>query len=414
MTRADIPTKGRNRLTERLLAQGVKPDDMSTWPENVWRGDINNFCYKREWIYTPTYESPCGLLIHSFGQFWGECQAGGEFHCDENDNPLFRCPKPGAPCPHRLKLPPGINCQFHRTDRIWQEDGSYEQALNVRNTAERALWEDDLKRYEGFDGMCINVHTEDMPDGSVRRAYRYDVSKCISMRCENTVCVCRRGARRNTQKVNIFYDLYIERRYMIGVLPQTDRQLIKGLGLFDKPVARTDAEIALKMWRQDPDGAMIPAAFQKLNVTRSRKELHREEYFARHHRCWDGKTEYEITVEIRDIRIEKSDKKDLIKDLEDVAAGIQVTHDSDRIRAAVTDKAERRKSAKIEKAAKQYARGKENGRISSMTFAMLGVKDEDKDEVRARAEAIVEKNAKARQIEASRGEQLSLFDMDGE
>ena len=58
MTRVTVPTPGTNKLTERLLKQGVKLDDVSTWPEGVWRGDGSNFCYSREWRFTPTWESP--------------------------------------------------------------------------------------------------------------------------------------------------------------------------------------------------------------------------------------------------------------------------------------------------------------------------------------------------------------------
>lgn len=94
----NIPVTEVNRLTERLLAQGVSLDDWATWPENVWRCDPNNFAYKRELQFMPTWESPCGLLVRGYGDFWGETWAGGEFHCAENDNPLFGCPRPGVPC----------------------------------------------------------------------------------------------------------------------------------------------------------------------------------------------------------------------------------------------------------------------------------------------------------------------------
>ena len=71
MTRMEVPVGGVNKLTERLLAQGVKLDDPSTWPENVWAADQHNIAYRCDWKFTPTWESPCGLLIHSHGDGWG-------------------------------------------------------------------------------------------------------------------------------------------------------------------------------------------------------------------------------------------------------------------------------------------------------------------------------------------------------
>ena len=118
----DVPVPEVNRLTARLLEGGVALDDPATWPEDVWRCDPNNFAYKRELRFMPTWESPCGLLIRSHGDFWGQTWVGGEFHCAENDNPLFGCPMPGVPCSHSLPYPAGMNCQFHRTERGWTED----------------------------------------------------------------------------------------------------------------------------------------------------------------------------------------------------------------------------------------------------------------------------------------------------
>lgn len=78
MMKTTVPTPGTNKLTERLLAQGVKLDDPSTWPEGVWACEVNNFGYSREWRFTPTWESPCGLLIHNHGDMWGETWVGGD------------------------------------------------------------------------------------------------------------------------------------------------------------------------------------------------------------------------------------------------------------------------------------------------------------------------------------------------
>ena len=194
MTRLEVPSPGLNALTKRLLKQGVKREDTSTWPDNVWMGDMNNFEYRREWKYTPTWESPCGLLIHDHGDCWGDTWVNGEFHCAENDNPLFGCPTPGKPCPHRLKLPAGINCQFHRTDREWREEDSVERLQRIRRERFRELWEESFQKYPGWKGTCACMTEAEREDGSVFYRLKYDPENCISGRCPSTQCVCRLGA----------------------------------------------------------------------------------------------------------------------------------------------------------------------------------------------------------------------------
>ena len=410
MMRMTVPTPGTNELTKRLIAQGVRVDDMSTWPEGVWLGDGDNFCYSREWKFVPTWESPCGLLLRTHGDMWGETWANGEFKCAENDNPLFRCPVPGKPCEHRLKLPAGINCQFHRTDREWNEAESVEALRRKRDASARRLWEEDYRQYAGWDGVCGNITIEDMQDGSVRRIAQYNVEQCIRVRCQSKQCPCRDGADRDTAKANIFYDLYVERRYTEGFIPMVDNSLTKGLRVFDWAVARTDAEIALKMWEHDPDAPGVPSALRrKLNAyTRADSK---ETFFVRHHRYWDGHTDVEMIVEIRNVRVAKNEVRDMMQDLRDVQAGIAVEHDSDNQKAAKAKKTQRRREGKVKKLAQMYANSMERGMRLGM--AMLGVKDEETMvAVRKEAARIAEKRNKAREMQATKAAQMTIDDLE--
>lgn len=414
MTRTTVPTPGTNKLTQRLLAQGVKLEDHHTWPEGVWACEINNFGYSREYRFTPTWESPCGLLIHEHGDMWGETWAEGEFKCAENDNPLFGCPKPGVPCPHRKKLPAGINCQFHRTDREWNEADSVERLRRLRLQAEREILEADWKRYPGFTGFCPNVRTVDMPDGSVKRLAKYRVENCISGRCPSTQCACRLGAARDISPANIFYDLYTERTYTEGLLTHTEKEVLKGLKVFERPVARTDAEIALKFWMHDPDSVHVPFIMRrKLDIVESCDS--KERFFVRHHQYWNGHTGVVMKQEIRNIRIARNEQRDMLRDLQDVRDGIRVEHQSDHDRAAKAQKTERRQAAKVRKMAKVYANEEAEGRTAHSITGMLmqGEKPEFQRAVKDEARRILDKRQKKAEKEAAKAAQVTLFDIMG-
>lgn len=406
MMAREVPTPGVNKLTQRLLAQGVDPQNPATWPENVWRGDGVNFLYKREYRFTPTFESPCGLLIRSFGQGWGDIWADGEFKCCENDNPLFRCPTPGKPCPHRRKGPQGINCQFHRTAREWSAEHSVEEIEKANAEDMRGQWLDEITKYPGWSGVCQCLRRVDGPDGKARYLKQYDVDKCIVMGCQSDQCVCRQGAKRDLRKANIYYDVLVERHYTVGMVEQTDRVIRKGIKALSKPIAMTDAEILLKVWQHDPRHHMA-ARLWPINPLH---ELGRhEEFFIRIYGRFEEKENLRVRTEIRNVHISRNEQKDLLADLQMAQEGIAVEHDSDRQAAKAAAKRENRLNSKLDKTAKQYAAERSRGQNGSL--AMMGIKDEDeKAEIRRRADKIMEKQARAARIKAEKDGQLSLFD----
>lgn len=406
MMRTTMPTPGTNELTRRLLAQGVRLDDHRTWPENVWACQQNAFAFSREWRFCPTWESPCGLLIHDWGDFWGDTWIEGEFKCAENFNPLFECPRPGTPCPHRKRLPKGINCQFHETSREWTEEASAEKLYKLRAAEDRALWESDIQRCPGWAGVCPNIRNQELPDGSFKRTYRYDVANCISFGCTSTQCICRLGAERDLTKVNIFYDLYTEREIVEGFTRYTDRSLLKGLRVFEKPIARTDAEIAYRIWQHDPDSPIMPRRLaDKLNASDNMD--HKEAFFIAHHGQYNGRVIERITTEVRDIRIARHEQRDMLADLQAVQDGIAVQHDSDLKKAAEAAKTARRRDAKVKKAAKQLADAKRPNSMASMLLRQQ--KQEFQDAVRAEAERIRMNREQEERKKEQAGQQLSLF-----
>lgn len=412
----DVPVPEVNRLTKRLLESGVSLDDPATWPGDVWRCDPANFAYKREWQFTPTWESPCGLLIRSHGNFWGEVWVGGEFHCAENDNPLFECPRPGVPCDHRLPYPAGMNCQFHRTDRVWTESGSCERLIRDRLAREQQWREVQMREHPGFSGYCINLRKNELPDGMFRYEKNYWLERCISSGCKNTCCPCVGWRERDVSRANIFYDLYIERRFTEGLAPYSEKNIIKGLKVFDKAVAMHDAELALKIWRRDPGARTLPSQMlRRLDVAVNLENNigSKEVYFVRTH----GKLherECRVHAEIRNIRVARQEGRDLMQDLQDVRDGIAVQHASDMQKAAKAQKNERYQAGKIKRTAQRLAREMmESG--AALEDTHIGTQLERRNAefsaaVEAEAMRIIEKAKEKERQESDKAAQISIFD----
>ncbi len=422
------PTQGTNELTELLISKGADPEDMNTWPGDVISVDRKHFVYlaegrKRAWLQ---WESPCGLLAQGTpGQWWGELQIDGVFHCAENFNPLFACPWPGKKCPYKKKLPPGINCEFHWSEKQYDPKLDIANIEREKDTALHVLYEKDLQDHPGYEMRCMNAKEVLMPDGKWGFRFRWDLHECIKY-CRNTCCPARGWKERNTEPVNIFFDVYVERgyedEYLGMVYPRIEKSVKKGMKVFDNPVARTDAEFALKIWERNPGSHILPLAMDRLNpiagLGERQRDAEREAYFVEHHGVYNGKR-YTIYAELRNIRIAKFEQRDIMQDLEDVRNGIEVIHPSDQTKRAKKDKAERRKQAEIDKRAKQYASGNKGSRsiilhpyISNANDSknVQKKKDDMLDAIKERAKQIEKKQRLKEEREQAKAGQTSMFD----
>ena len=73
-------------------------------------------------------------------------------------------------------------------------------------------------------------------------------------------------------------------------------------------------------------------------------EDRRQEYFSKMHRHYDDLYDYfEFHYEVENIRIARSEQRDLLQDLRDAAEGIEVVHNIDQLKA----KAEKKRSARV-------------------------------------------------------------------
>lgn len=286
-----------------------------------------------------TWETPCGLLIQGSSDVGrgfnnGDCWFQNVWYCPENDNPLLRCPYQRRGCEHIPQGFPLIMCPCHQTDRPYDYGHSVEK-IETENAKEAH------KQYMEITGgaycACV-VGNNGYEDGWYE--VKYDVAQCIQVQCKNPVCVIRKQPR-DLKKVNIFYDVrrtWITRR---GFLEEKKVEVTKGMKVFDHAVARTDAEIWLKIKEHE---ASPLNNYTVIEHPKKTMEDRRQEYFSKMHRHYDDLYDYfEFHYEVENIRIARSEQRDLLQDLRDAAEGIEVVHNIDQLKA----KAEKKRAAKV-------------------------------------------------------------------
>ena len=229
-------------------------------------------------------------------------------------------------------------CPCRQTEREYDYRQSVEKAEAERRQKQKAN-----KRYMEIEPGCYCsciVGSNGFQGGRVE--VRYDVAKCIGYGCTNHVCLVRKQ-QRDLSKVNVFYD--IRRTWMtkVGFLEDKRVEVTKGVKVFDKSIAKTDAEIWLKV----QEAAFNPVHDDSV-IQRPRKtqEDRAQEYFTKMHRKWPGYDYFEFHYEVENIRVARSEQRDLLQDLRDAAEGIEVVHDIDQLKARAakkrTDRAHRR------------------------------------------------------------------------
>ena len=324
-----------NALTRRLYTQGYTRENH---PDTVCWGDWQNFSYKWETMLGFTWETPCGLLIQGKSDTGrsvarSECFHQHIWYCPENDNPLHLCPYGRKGCEHIPAGFPLVMCPCHQTDRAYDYGQSVEKI-----EAEHA--QEAHKQYMELTGgaYCACVVGSNGYEGGWYQV-KYDVEQCICVGCKNSVCVIRKQPR-DLKKVNIFYDIrrtWITRR---GFLEEKKVEVTKGMKVFDRPVARADAEI----WLKNKEHKASPLNnYAVIDNPKKTSEDCRQEFFSKMHRRYGSQYDYfEFHYEVENIRIARSEQRDLLQDLRDAADGVEVIHNIDQLKA----KAEKKRAAK--------------------------------------------------------------------
>ena len=330
-----------NELTSRLLGAGWTKD---RHPPDVFWGDFKEFKYTWDALLKMNWKTPCGLHIDPRRAAVSDTSYNGVEYNPENGNPLTRCPHGRKDCEH---IPEGLRGHYaHCPCRQTCDPYDYAQS------AERIEAEWNRRRKEQYMQITGGQYCACVQDGNGFEGglckIQYDVETCIQVACRNSVC-CILKCERNLSKVNIFYDIrrtWITRQ---GFLEETKTTLEKGLRVFSKPIARTDAEIWLRTKKAEYDPIQDKHIFQPKISPEDRKM----EHFSEWHRRYPGYDWFEFRYEVENIRIEAKETRDLLQDLRDVAEGIEVRHKSDEERKEKQEKRERRAAYRAQKERKR-------------------------------------------------------------
>ena len=331
-----------NELTRALFAAGYTRE---RYPDYVHWNGWQNFEYNREHLARFTWETPCGLLICGESEMGrglavGDVSFRGTWYCPENNNPMLLCPYGRKDCPHIPKGFPTPHCPCRRSDRPYQHEGSAERV------AEELAKEKRRRYLEVTKGAYCPCVVSDNNCGEVTVHIQYDVETCIRANCQNPFCVARQQER-DLRRVNVFYDV---RRIWItctGFLEERKERLTRGVKVFPKAVARTDAEIWLAASRTSF------APFRDKDVI-YRQDLDREDNTqgypcGQSMQCGeDGTVHFQYQVE--NIRIAQHDRRDTAQDKAEAGHGVEVIHASD-VRAA--DAARKREAKRKRQALKR-------------------------------------------------------------
>lgn len=343
---------GLNDLTRRLLAEGCTRE---RHPDYVCWGDFQNFAYKWEYMLQFIWETPCGLLVSGESDVGrslaaSDCSYGGADYCPENDNPLLRCPyfrKDCAAVPKGFPLP---MCPCHQTQRTYDYAQSVEK---IEAEQAQEVHRQYMEITAGSYCACV-VGSNGFAGGRVE--VKYDVERCIQYGCKNEFCVIRKQMR-DLSRANVYYDVRRTWITRMGFLDEKRVEVTKGLKVFQKAVARTDAEL----WLKDKQAQYNP--LQSKSVIEQPKlsmEDHRQSFFSKMHRRYGEYEYFEFHYDVENIRIARSHQRDLLQDLRDTAEGIEVVHAIDLEKAKAAGKRKARMRARDRK---------QRRRNSAMTIA---------------------------------------------
>jgi hypothetical protein len=350
-----------NDLTEKLYAEGWTRENH---PDYVYWSDFENFGYKWETVKTFVWETECGLMADVYDVDVGDCSFDGVLYCAENDNPLTRCPYGNKMCEHIPAGFPFPHCPCRRTDKPFNYENSVKRINDEQAKREHKQW---MEITGGTYCACV-VGSNGYAGGNVQ--VHYDVENCIHYGCKNETCVIRKQPR-DLSLVNIFYDV---RRTWItkkGLIDDTRTEVTKGCKVFPKAIARTDAEIWLKV-KQAEYNPLKSKSVVRPHLTPTDRA---QEFFSKHHRSWPDYDYFEFHYDVENIRIAKSEQRDLLQDLRDVEEGLEIIHASDQTRAAKALKRDKR-----QKSREQKDRAREKRAVSKLQAIVKTHEDEQMQE----------------------------------
>ncbi len=334
-----------NILTQKLLAEGYTAENYpdyvrlpgSSWGSNPLQNLHGGFEYTRQYLNQMVFRTGCGLLLKGSRLGFGSMYYMGILWIPENNNPVVTCPYRKDSCDLRNPVLGGarggglckiLHCDCHQTRESYDYEKSYEKALDDERQEIQRRYEEFVKRKKGH--VCRKHSYYDY--WAKKWSLKYDPIKCVD--CPNITGVCDLTNQPiSKKKGNVFYDVKISYIRNDGTLFDGEKvvKIKKGVRLFETRKSITICESAAKRC-------------QKYILDRERGKIHREIL------C------YGWEVEILNIRAEQREGRDLMQDLQDIQAGIEIVHASDLDRKKKEEKKKRRMQAmkkKIERLEKK-------------------------------------------------------------
>ena len=307
-----------NELTKRLLAEGYTLEDTPPGMRVYSQ-------YDGGWTYTPearqalTFETPCGLLVK--GEYFsnGYLSFQGVDWRVENNNPTVCCPRfdlDFCPMRHPLLWSDRMishdseiirQCACHQTERPYTYDGSFDEAHDK-------VWAEAEERWKVFEEQHKGRVCRHMSwyNRTTRTWHiRYDPLECAMDNAQCGHCTIL-NKDLDTLRGNVFYDVKATRTIKGDWLfPDKEACTIqKGLKVLDHGVSLTKCEAIVRY------GKHHVISLYLLN--------HHHELF------FDPTLRYELI----NFRAQRQNTRDIMQDLADTAAGIEVVHqaDTDKLR----------------------------------------------------------------------------------
>lgn len=341
-------TKEYNLLTRRLLEMGYSadhyPDYVCLEREGQWNKEdpLDNFrggfVFQRQWVCERTYKTPCGLQCKGRHCYTGSMFYRGIDWTVENDMPTITCPYWKKDCKLKHEYLQAeddssvirFTCNVHMSDEEYRYEGSVEQILKMHDDEiEQKRIEFSLQRH---GRVCYAQMNYDHDKQEWRM--KYDPGECASIRCMGECGIL--GRQLDKTKGNVYYDLKITKSKSghngAADDSQTYTEVTKGKRVFERQVSMDICRNYVKLCSNE--------LVQQIHLAH-----HSDLFFAEHY----GRP---FSLEVLNIRAEQRESRDLLQDLQDIQAGIQVTHASDQKRQLAEEKRERRRKVQEKKIAK--------------------------------------------------------------
>lgn len=327
-----------NCLTLQLLQEGWTKNDTPPLckPWNKWYGGWE---YDYRQVSDFVFETPCGLLIQQADMDRsGYMSYMGVDWTEENDCSTIICPRYSRTEQCRLNHPlleeheaAGCHyehltfCAVHRTGRVYDYDHSVQKVIDQAKAEEEMLWD----AFRASHGGRVCRHHSRYNRRTKTWSIMYNPRNCAHYAASCGHCSIL-DVDVDTTRANVYYD--VKRSWTEpadGLIPEKRRMSVtKGYKVFEKNVPLTVCEAVVKYGRKDI-----------------------REMFAQNH-SWDMYQDHSLRLELINFRAKRVDTRDLMQDLEDVAAGIEVFHKTDNDKAITEQKNQRKEMAKLKKIAR--------------------------------------------------------------